>query len=85
MATIVVRVVWSNITPNSHQFEQSFSDDGARLGSKLRCILDTKRVMTRPTSKPQRLIRQPAFFDAARLRCAPRGELFRPSQTGHRG
>jgi hypothetical protein len=26
--TILVRVVWSNISPNSHQFEQSFSDDG---------------------------------------------------------
>ena len=28
--TILVRVVWSNITPNSHQFEQSFSDDGGK-------------------------------------------------------
>lgn len=28
--TILVRVVWSNVTPNSHQFEQSFSDDGGR-------------------------------------------------------
>jgi len=28
--TILVRVVWSTVTPNSHQFEQSFSDDGGR-------------------------------------------------------
>jgi hypothetical protein len=28
--TILVRVVWSNVTPNSHQFEQSFSDDGGK-------------------------------------------------------
>jgi hypothetical protein len=28
--TILVRVVWSNINPNSHQFEQSFSDDGGK-------------------------------------------------------
>ena len=28
--TILVRVVWSNISPNSHQFEQSFSDDGGK-------------------------------------------------------
>ena len=28
--TILVRVVWSNVTPNSHQFEQFFSDDGGK-------------------------------------------------------
>jgi hypothetical protein len=28
--TILVRVVWSNISPNSHQFEQSFSADGGK-------------------------------------------------------
>lgn len=28
--TILVRQVWSNITPNSHQFEQSFSEDGGK-------------------------------------------------------
>jgi hypothetical protein len=28
--TILVRVVWSNITPDSHHFEQSFSDDGGK-------------------------------------------------------
>jgi hypothetical protein len=28
--TILVRVVWSDITPNSHRFEQSFSDDGGK-------------------------------------------------------
>lgn len=28
--SILVRVVWSDITPNSHQFEQSFSDDGGK-------------------------------------------------------
>ena len=27
---ILVRVVWSNITPTSHRFEQSFSDDGGK-------------------------------------------------------
>jgi hypothetical protein len=27
---ILVRQVWSNITANSHQFEQSFSDDGGK-------------------------------------------------------
>jgi hypothetical protein len=27
---ILVRVVWSDITPNSHKFEQSFSDDGGK-------------------------------------------------------
>ena len=27
---ILVRVVWSDITPNSHTFEQSFSDDGGK-------------------------------------------------------
>jgi len=27
---ILVRVVWSDITPNSHHFEQSFSEDGGR-------------------------------------------------------
>jgi len=28
--TILVRIVWSNITPTSHRFEQSFSDDGGK-------------------------------------------------------
>lgn len=28
--TILVRVVWSDITQNSHRFEQSFSDDGGK-------------------------------------------------------
>ena len=27
---ILVRIVWSDITPNSHRFEQSFSDDGGK-------------------------------------------------------
>jgi hypothetical protein len=28
--TILVRIIWSDITPDSHQFEQSFSDDGGK-------------------------------------------------------
>lgn len=28
--TIMVRIVWSDITPDSHHFEQSFSDDGGK-------------------------------------------------------
>ena len=28
--TILVRFVWSNITPNSHHVEQAFSDDGGK-------------------------------------------------------
>jgi hypothetical protein len=28
--TILVRIVWSDITPTSHHFEQSFSDDGGK-------------------------------------------------------
>jgi hypothetical protein len=28
--TILVRGVWSDITPNAHHFEQSYSDDGGR-------------------------------------------------------
>jgi len=28
--TILVRVIWSDITQDSHKFEQAFSDDGGR-------------------------------------------------------
>jgi hypothetical protein len=28
--TILVRIVWSDVTPNSHRFEQAFSDDGGK-------------------------------------------------------
>jgi hypothetical protein len=28
--SILVRIVWSDITPDSHHFEQSFSDDGGK-------------------------------------------------------
>jgi hypothetical protein len=28
--TILVRIVWSDITPDSHHFEQSFSEDGGK-------------------------------------------------------
>jgi hypothetical protein len=28
--TILVRIVWSDITPTSHRFEQAFSDDGGK-------------------------------------------------------
>jgi hypothetical protein len=28
--SILVRIVWSDITPDSHSFEQSFSDDGGK-------------------------------------------------------
>jgi hypothetical protein len=28
--SILVRIVWSDITPDSHRFEQSFSDDGGK-------------------------------------------------------
>jgi hypothetical protein len=27
---ILVRIIWSDITPNSHRFEQAFSDDGGK-------------------------------------------------------
>jgi predicted nucleic acid binding AN1-type Zn finger protein len=27
---ILVRIIWSDITPNAHRFEQSFSDDGGK-------------------------------------------------------
>lgn len=27
---VLVRIIWSDITPNSHKFEQSFSDDGGK-------------------------------------------------------
>jgi hypothetical protein len=27
---ILVRIIWSDITPNSHRFEQSYSDDGGK-------------------------------------------------------
>ena len=41
--TILVRVVWSNVTPNSHQFEQSFSDDGGKTW-EMNWITDQTRV-----------------------------------------
>jgi hypothetical protein len=28
--TILVRIVWSDVTPESHRFEQAFSDDGGK-------------------------------------------------------
>jgi hypothetical protein len=31
--SILVRGVWSNITPNAHEFEQSYSNDGGRTWS----------------------------------------------------
>jgi len=31
---ILVRQVWSDITPTSHHFEQSFSDDGGKTWEK---------------------------------------------------
>jgi hypothetical protein len=40
---ILVRFVWSNITPNSAHFEQSFSDDGGKTW-EVNWITDQTRV-----------------------------------------
>jgi hypothetical protein len=32
--TVLIRGVWSDITPDSHRFEQSYSQDGGKTGSQ---------------------------------------------------
>ncbi len=44
---IFVRFVWSNITPNSAHFEQSFSDDGGKTW-EVNWITDQMRVSAEP-------------------------------------
>jgi hypothetical protein len=45
---ILVRFVWSDITPNSAHFEQSFSDDGGKTW-EVNWITDQTRVTDEPT------------------------------------
>ncbi len=61
--SILVRIVWSDITPNSHRFEQSFSDDGGKTWEP-----NFKAVLTRageihPTSNPSAMQPQQHDFD----------------------
>jgi hypothetical protein len=44
---ILVRFVWSDITPNSAHFEQSFSDDGGKTW-EVNWITDQTRVKDEP-------------------------------------
>ena len=46
---IFVRYLWSNITPNSAHFEQSFSDDGGKTW-EVNWITDQTRVSDAPTN-----------------------------------
>jgi len=41
--TILVRAVWSNITPTTHRYEEDFSDDGGKTW-KVSFIADKTRV-----------------------------------------
>ena len=45
--SILVRFVWSDITPNSAHFEQSFSDDGGKTW-EVNWITDQTRVPDEP-------------------------------------
>jgi hypothetical protein len=47
--TIFIRYVWSDITPNSAHFEQSFSDDGGATW-EVNWITDQTRVSAEPAS-----------------------------------
>jgi hypothetical protein len=49
---ILVRVTWSDITPNSHRFEQAFSDDGGRTW-------ETNFIAVKTRVKPGEALMQP--------------------------
>src|SRR5215469_10238719 len=50
--TILVRIVWSDITPNSHRFEQSFSDDGGKTWEPNFSAVLTRAEGITPTTAP---------------------------------
>ena len=45
--SVFVRFIWSNITPNSAHFEQSYSDDGGKTW-ELNWITEQTRVTDEP-------------------------------------
>jgi hypothetical protein len=71
--TILIRYLWSDITPNSAHFEQSFSDDGGKTW-EVNWITDQTRVSEAAFEAAKRQYAVPAKASASADSTEPSGE-----------